>query len=191
MLFRLKYTILIKILKIKYLNNLPIVLQVILRQIGDCVIRRCEPADLIPVMEINMKTLPEHYSDYFYESLLSELPESFLIAEIDGRAIGYIMCKTEYGFSNFKKLGFVKKGHVVSVAVLEQHRKKGVGNALVEESLNGVKIKKCDELYLEVRCSNTEGVRLYEKLGFIIRQRLKAYYRDGEDSFLMAIEFDY
>src|SRR3990172_6295628 len=126
-------------LKIKYLNLLPLVLQVILKQIGDCSIRRCDPADLIPVMEINMKTLPEHYSDYFYESLLSELPEAFL----------------------------------------------------VEEAINGVQIKKCDELYLEVRCSNTEGVRLYEKLGFIIKQRLKTYYRDGEDAFLMATEFQY
>ena len=26
-------------------------------------------------------------------------------------------------FSNFKKLGFVKKGHIVSVAVLEEYRK--------------------------------------------------------------------
>jgi len=165
-------------------------LQVILRQIGDCVIRRCDSADLIPVMEINMKTLPEHYSDYFYECLLSELPEAFLVAEIKGRAIGYIMCKTEYGFSNFKKLGFVKKGHVVSIAVIEEHRKKGIGKALVSESMNGVKLKKCDELYLEVRCSNTDGVRLYENLGFIIRQRLKSYYRDGEDAFMMAIEFE-
>ena len=33
---------------------------------------------LIGVMEINMKTLPEHYSDYFYESLLAEAPEAFL-----------------------------------------------------------------------------------------------------------------
>ena len=79
-------------------------MQVILRQIGDCVIRRCDPADIIPVMEINMKTLPEHYSDYFYECLLSELPEAFLVAEIHGRSIGYIMCKTEYGFSNFKRI---------------------------------------------------------------------------------------
>ena len=93
-------------------------LQVALREIGDCVVRRCDPSDLIPVMEINMKTLPEHYSDYFYESLLAELPESFLVAEVNGKLVGYIMCKTEYGFSNFKKLGFVKKGHVVSVAVL-------------------------------------------------------------------------
>ena len=79
-------------------------MQVILRQLGDCIIRRCDPADIISVMEINMKTLPEHYSDYFYESLLGELPEAFLVGEIGGRPVGYIMCKTEYGFSNFKKL---------------------------------------------------------------------------------------
>ena len=69
-------------------------LQVALSEIGDCVIRRCDPSDLIPVMEINMKTLPEHYSDYFYESLLAELPEAFLVAEVNGKLVGYIMCKT-------------------------------------------------------------------------------------------------
>ena len=53
-------------------------MQVILRQLGDCSIRRAAPSDLISIMEINLKTLPEHYSDYFYESLLAEAPESFL-----------------------------------------------------------------------------------------------------------------
>lgn len=166
-------------------------MQVINRQLGDYIIRRCDLSDLIPVMEINLKTLPEHYSDYFYESLLAEMPEAFLVAENHGKIVGYIMCKTEYGFSNFKKLGFVKKGHVVSVAVLEEYRKKGLGSAIVEEAIKGVKERRCDELYLEVRCSNNDAVRLYEKLGFFIKQRLKAYYRDGEDAFLMAIEFAY
>lgn len=166
-------------------------MQVILKQIGECSIRRADLGDLIPVMEINLKTLPEHYSDYFYESLLAELPEAFLVAEIGGKLVGYIMCKSEYGFSNFKKLGFVKKGHVVSVAVLNEFRRKGIGKGLVEEAINGVKSKKCDELYLEVRCSNTDAVRLYENMGFIIKQKLKAYYRDGEDAYMMAIEFDY
>ena len=165
-------------------------MQVILRQIDDVIFRRAEASDLIPVMEINLKTLPEHYSDYFYESLLAEIPEAFIVAEVNGKHVGYVMCKTEYGFSNFKKLGFVKKGHVVSIAVLEEFRKKGIGKALVEESIKGVKIKKCDEFYLEVRCSNNEAVRLYEKLGFVIKQQLNAYYRDGEDAFLMAIEFE-
>ena len=131
-------------------------MQVILREHNGAIFRRCEPSDLIGVMEINMKTLPEHYSDYFYESLLAETPESFLIAEKGGQHVGYIMCKTEFGFSIFKKLGFVKKGYVVSV---------------------------------EVRCSNTEAVKLYQDLGMYIRQRLKSYYRDGEDAYMMAIEF--
>jgi ribosomal-protein-alanine N-acetyltransferase len=163
-------------------------MQVILKQIGNCILRRSELGDIIPVIEINLKTLPEHYSDYFYESLLEELPEAFIVAEISGKIVGYIMCKMEHGFSNFKKLGFVKKGHVVSVAVIDEHRGKGFGSVLVNEAIKGVKIRQCSELYLEVRCSNNDAVRLYEKLGFSIIQRLKAYYRDGEDAYVMAIE---
>ena len=163
-------------------------MQVILKQIGNCILRRSELGDIIPVIEINLKTLPEHYSDYFYESLLEELPEAFIVAEISGKIVGYIMCKMEHGFSNFKKLGFVKKGHVVSVAVIDEHRGKGFGSVLVNEAIKGVKIRQCSELYLEVRCSNNDAVRLYEKLGFSIIQRLKAYYRDGEDEYVMAIE---
>ena len=155
---------------------------------GDCILRRCELSDIIPVMEINLRTLPEHYSDYFYESLLEELPEAFVVAEISGKIVGYIMCKMEHGFSNFKKLGFVKKGHVVSIAVINGHRSKWFGSALVNESIKGVKIIQCSELYLEVRCSNNDAVRLYEKLGFSITQKLKAYYRDGEDAYVMAID---
>ena len=155
---------------------------------GDCIFRRCELSDIIPIMEINLRTLPEHYSDYFYESLLEELPEAFIVAEISGKIVGYIMCKIEHGFSNFKKLGFVKKGHVVSIAVIDEHRRKGFGSVLVDEAVKGVKTIQGSELYLEVRCSNNDAVRLYEKLGFSITQKLKAYYRDGEDAYVMAID---
>jgi ribosomal-protein-alanine N-acetyltransferase len=140
-------------------------------------------------MDINMLTLPEHYSDYFFESILSELPESFIVAELYSKVVGYIMCKIEFGFSNFRKLGFVKKGHVVSVAVLNEHRNQGLGNALMVEGINGVISRKTDEIYLEVRVSNTAAVRMYERLGFQIKSRLRTYYRDGEDAYLMALEF--
>src|ERR671926_1193981 len=136
-------------------------------------IRRCEERDLNSVVNINMATLPEHYSDYFFESLLRELPEAFIVAEVDDKVIGYIMCKIEFGFSNFRKLGFVKKGHVVSVAVLEEHRGKGVGKALMVEGINGVLSRKSDEIYLEVRVSNKSAVKMYENLGFKIKSRLR------------------
>ncbi|MFL6392711.1 MAG: ribosomal protein S18-alanine N-acetyltransferase [Nitrososphaeraceae archaeon] len=160
-----------------------------LRRVGDYTIRRCEDRDLTSVVNINTVTLPEHYSDYFFESLLRELPEAFIVAEVDEKVVGYIMCKIEFGFSNFRKLGFVKKGHVVSVAVLDQHRGKGIGKALMLEGINGVVSRKSDEIYLEVRISNTQAIRMYQKLGFQIKSRLRSYYRDGEDAYLMALEF--
>ncbi len=157
---------------------------------GDYVIRRCEEQDLPMVIDINMAALPEHYSDYFFESILRELPEAFIVAEFDSKIIGYIMCKIEFGFSNFRKLGFVKKGHVVSVAVLEEHRNKGLGKALMLEGINGSMHKKSDEIYLEVRVSNTGAVKMYERLGFDTKSRLRSYYRDGEDAYLMALELN-
>ena len=164
-------------------------MQTSLRRVGDYTIRRCEDRDLTSVVNINMVTLPEHYSDYFFQSLLKELPEAFIVAEFHDDVIGYIMCKIEFGFSNFRKLGFVKKGHVVSVAVLDQHRAKGVGKALMLEAINGVVSRKSDEIYLEVRISNTQAIRMYQNLGFQIKSRLRSYYRDGEDAYLMALEF--
>ena len=169
---------------------LPLQLLTALRRVGPYVIRRCEEKDLQRVVSINMLTLPEHYSDYFFESILRELPESFIVAELNDQVIGYIMCKIEFGFSNFRRLGFVKKGHVVSVAVLQEHRNQGLGKALMLEGINGVISRKTDEIYLEVRVSNETAVRMYERrLGFQIKSRLRTYYRDGEDAYLMALEF--
>ena len=175
-------------LKLNIVFVLAIRLQTALRRVGDYVVRRCELGDLQAVVEINMSTLPEHYSDYFFESILKELPEAFIAAELNGKIVGYIMCKLEFGFSNFRKLGFVKKGHVVSVAVIPEHRSKGLGKALIQEGISGMASKKCDEVYLEVRVSNESAVKLYEQLGFITKTRIRGYYRDGEDAYLMALE---
>ncbi len=72
--------------------------------------------------------------------------------------------------------------------MLEEHRDKGVGKALMLEGINGVLQRKADEIYLEVRVSNTGAVRMYERLRFETKSRLRSYYRDGEDAYLMALE---
>lgn len=163
-------------------------MQTELRKVGNYIFHRCEEKDIQSVIKINMNSLPEHYSDYFFQSILRELPEAFIVAEISNEIIGYVMCKIEYGFSNFRKLGFVKKGHVVSIAVKETDRGKGVGKVLMEEAINGIVSRKSDEIYLEVRTSNNGAIKMYEKLNFQIKTKLRSYYRDGEDAFLMALD---
>ena len=164
----------------------------IFKRVGKYVVRPCGVDDLNKVVMINFKTLPEHYSNYFFEELLQESPETFVVAERegDGKVVGYIMCRVEYGFSNLKKFGLSRKGHVVSVAVFEEDRGKGLGRVLVEEALKGMKSKGCSEAYLEVRSSNTKAVRLYEKMGFEKSVSLEGYYRDGEAAVMMVIKLN-
>jgi ribosomal-protein-alanine N-acetyltransferase len=162
--------------------------KVIVAKVGDYQIRRCEREDISGVIDINGETLPEHYSDYFYFEILTEFPDTFLVAELDGALIGYVMCRVEYGFSHLKRLGLARKGHVVSIAVREEHRGKGVGTLLMRSSQEAMAKKTATECYLEVRVSNSEAIALYQRLGYKVSGRLEAYYKDGEAALVMATQ---
>ena len=98
------------------------------------------------------------------------------------------MCRIEYGVSNFRKLRFARKGHIISVAVLDKYRGKGIGKTLVLEALKSMKERKCSEVYLEVRRTNLEAIGLYNKLDFTHNMMLERYYQDGEAASLMVKE---
>ncbi|HZW84771.1 MAG TPA: N-acetyltransferase, partial [Nitrososphaerales archaeon] len=135
----------------------------------------------------NATTLPEHYSDYFYYEILGEFPETFLVAELKGEVVGYVMSRIEYGFSHLRKLGLARKGHIVSIAVSEAHRGKGLGTGLMHKAQEEIVAKTATECYLEVRVSNTDAITLYQKLGYKTTGRLEAYYKDGEAALVMTI----
>ena len=153
-------------------------------------IRFATSKDIAEVISINFKTLPEHYSNSFFMELLLDSPETFVVAENNNKIIGYIMCRIEYGFSVMKKMSLARKGHVVSFAVLEEYRGKGIGKKLVEQSIEGMKIKKCNESYLEVRTDNIPAIKLYENLGFNKIATLNTYYKDSRNAFLMSAKLD-
>lgn len=149
-------------------------------------LRPFESSDLEQVLHINRVCLPENYTSLFFLDLHKQFPETFLVAEDNGTVIGYIMCRIETGLPNFKIIGIMKKGHVISIAVLPQHQRQGVGLALIQEAMNAMLRYKAKECVLEVRASNTAAVNLYKKLGFEIKRTLHRYYVDGEDAYLMA-----
>jgi len=149
-------------------------------------LRKFKPDDLQSVMHINRLCLPENYMDFFFMDLHQRFPETFIVVEQDGKIVGYIMCRIEVGLASFGLGGLIKKGHVVSIAVLPQGRRKGVAQALMIRAMEGMCHYKAKLCYLEVRVTNDPGVALYKKLGFEVSRTIKGYYSDGEDALVMT-----
>lgn len=148
-------------------------------------LRLFRPEDLDRVMHVNRVCLPENYTPYFFMDLHQRFPETFVVAEENGEIVGYVMCRIESGPPDWGLLGISKKGHVISIAVLPKHQRKGIGQALMHRAIEGMRTYKVKECYLEVRVSNTPAVNLYKKLEFKITRTLRGYYADGEDAYVM------
>jgi ribosomal-protein-alanine N-acetyltransferase len=148
-------------------------------------LRKFNPSDLERVTYINRVCLPENYADYFFVDLHRRFPETFFVAEENGEVVGYIMCRIETGLSGFFR-GLMKKGHIVSVAVLPLYRRKGIGEALVAKAVENMRFYKAKQCFLEVRVTNTAAVNLYRKLRFQITRTIRSYYADGEDGYVMT-----
>jgi ribosomal-protein-alanine N-acetyltransferase len=80
----------------------------------------------------------------------------------------------------------MRKGHVVSIAVLPQGRRKGVAQALMVAAMEGMRRYNAKQIYLEVRVTNGPGVALYKKLDFEVSRTIHGYYSDGEDAYVMS-----
>jgi len=156
---------------------------------NEVIIREAKEEDLPKIIRINLETLPEHYPDYFWRDHLRLWGKAFLVAEVDRKIVGYIMTRVDRGLGYVYWKPFKKLGHVVSIAVLPEFRRRGIGRKLMLEAMRRLKeIYGASEVYLEVRVSNKAAISLYEKLGFRKVKHLRKYYLDGEDAWLMARE---
>jgi ribosomal-protein-alanine N-acetyltransferase len=151
-------------------------------------LRKFTMDDLGSVTKINQICLPENYTDIFFVDLYRRYPETFIVAEEKGQVVGYIMCRIEVGLSNLGFSGILKKGHVVSVAVLPDYRRKGMGKALMLRAMEGMKQYSAKQCYLEVRITNQEAITLYKQMGLEITRTIHGYYADGEDAFVMTAD---
>lgn len=174
------------------------------------IIRKAKVEDLPSVMLVNMRSLPENYWYGFFLSILNEWGESFFVAEIDDTIVGYSMSRVEYtidpvllGVYNELEEGSVgiidkmkhmfsaptRVGHLISIAVLEEYRGRGIGSALLQHTIDAMKnVYKVVSIYLEVRVSNIGAIRLYKKFGFKKARIVREYYRDGEDAYVMVLK---
>lgn len=181
-------------------------------------VRKAKEEDLPQVMEVNYKSLPENYWYGFFKFILDNWPDAFFVAEAGGRIIGYAMSRVENvsdpvlrglasELEETEQSGIIaglrmklrallpsghgvlgRVGHLISIAVLEEYRGRGVGSALLSATIEALRdVYDVEAVYLEVRVSNTRAIKLYEKFGFRRVRRVKGYYMDGEDAYVMVL----
>ena len=142
-------------------------------------IRLAREADLKSISLVEDGSFSEPYPRGLIASLLRECPDSFLVAEWPpGTVVGYCVA-AENG----------KSAHLISIGVLQEYRRRGVGTALVRRLLASLS-SKVKEVRLEVKEGNTEAIMLYEKMGFKQVDSIQNYYEDGSTAARMLLTMD-
>lgn len=139
---------------------------------------RCEPDYTPGIYETEVESFKpdDVYSADLVQFLCAFCNNTSWVYVADGRVAGYIITCIEG-----------RSAHVISIAVRRDHRRRGVGSTLLCTALKELIAGRVERVYLEVRASNAPAIRLYEKAGFEVVERLSAYYSDGEDGFRMAV----
>lgn len=139
-------------------------------------LRRLGAEDLDSVEEIERASYPTPWSRAMFVAELRKPSSLALGAFAEGNAlIGYAFVSR-----------YVDAWHVMNVAVVPGHRRRGVARALLERIFEVTAVDRQRGYTLEVRVSNSGAIRLYERLGFESRGVRRAYYTDNrEDALIM------
>ncbi len=141
-------------------------------------LRRCKEQDVQFIYQIEKESFKEDdvYSVELLKFLCSFCGDYSYVYLADGKPVGYIITCIEN-----------HSAHVISIAVAPQHRKRGVGAALLCTALELLYRKRVAEVYLEVRVSNSPAISFYRSAGFEIAELVKNYYSDGEDGYKFVL----
>ncbi|MCX8170036.1 MAG: ribosomal protein S18-alanine N-acetyltransferase [Candidatus Methanomethyliaceae archaeon] len=140
-------------------------------------IREAKLEDLEDIYRIEISSFEDPYPYGLLKAFLYH-PGAYLVVLKDNRIIGYSI-----GIIRFGNLG-----HIVSIAVDKDYRRKGVGSKLLDETIRRLVNMGAKMIRIEVRESNIAAKNLYKKFGFIEKERIEGYYPDGEAAIVMFLD---
>jgi len=137
-------------------------------------IRPLAYSDLTAVIEIERRAFPTPWSLAMFVLELSK-PTGICLAAVRERAlVGYVVC-SRYDLD----------WHIMNVAIDPDHRREGLGSALLAELYRRAQSGGA-RFTLEVRRSNQAAIELYTRDGFRVAGTRRRYYQDnGEDALIM------
>jgi [ribosomal protein S18]-alanine N-acetyltransferase len=138
-------------------------------------IRDLNLTDLASIEAIEKRAYRTPWSRSMFASELAK-PTSICLGAFEGdRLVGYIINSR-----------YVDAWHVMNVAVDPDHQRRGIATQLLERLFEETAEDDRRGYTLEVRVSNEDAIRLYEKLGFEPRGVRRGYYTDNrEDALIM------
>ena len=93
------------------------------------------------------------------------------LAESDGKPVGFCLAWVVGGDCE-----------LLSLAVLEEHRRSGIGRELLQRAIDFARSKGASQMVLEVNIRNEAAQRMYLQEGFFIQSRRKDYYKNSDGS---------
>jgi len=140
-------------------------------------IRDVRPKDMQAILSIEYKCFKDPYPLSLLNHLYATHPDGFLVAEADGKILGYVIGVIRWGAT----------GHILAIATDPPYQRRNIGSALMEHIISRLRANGAKLVRLEVRKSNAEAQQFYLKLGFREREEIPYYYEDGE----AAVTMDY
>jgi len=139
-------------------------------------IRRFFPSDLKEIRKIEKASFPNQkaWSKGYFEKIYQKYPKEFLVAKIERKIVGYIIGQKE-----------LKEAKIISLAIAPNWQKKGIGTVLIKFLINLFKKEGLKKNSLHTRTKNKIGILFFKKSGFEISKKIKNYYRNGDDAYLM------
>lgn len=141
-------------------------------------IRRMTMDDVDGVYAVEIGTFVDAWSRDAFVSDMKNPVARYLVAEQDGKIIGYAGAWV-----------ILDESHITNIAVLKEHRGQGTGKRLTRGLLQYLSNLGAAYATLEVRRSNEIAQNLYKSLGFVQLGVRKRYYADnGEDALIMVCD---
>jgi ribosomal-protein-alanine N-acetyltransferase len=135
-------------------------------------------ADLDEVMVIERSAFRFPWSAGFFRQELQVACARSILAEADGKIIGYVLFWLLPGAID-----------IHNIAVHVEFRRRGIARVLLGRVIDEARRQSVIHVVLEVRKSNLPAQKLYETMGFLTVGLRKGYYSDnGEDALAMTLE---